>query len=321
MKKRILFSLVFLLLLPIVASANTSWRQFLSQVRRDALRQGIRPEVIDDAFANISAPSRRIIRYDRNQPEKRINFRQYRSSRGSRYRILIGQRKYKRYKSLVDEIGLHYGVSPCFIMSLWGLETSYGHFKGRFPVIQSLATLAYDSRRSAFFRRELLLALHILNQDQVELPAFKGEWAGGSGHTQFLPSSWHRYSVDYNGDNRRDIWNNLPDAFASIANYLKQNGWKKDGLWAIEVKLPRKFDRSLLGRETRLPVWRWKRMGVAGLERRLPDVSERGSVIYPSGGPALMVFNNFNVIMRWNRSTYFAGTVGHIAEGICKRQL
>jgi lytic murein transglycosylase len=207
------------------------------------------------------------------------------------------------------------------MMSLWGLETSYGHYKGRFSVIQSLATLAYDSRRSTFFRRELILALHILNQGHIDLPNFKGEWAGGSGHPQFIPSSWHHYAVDYNGDGQKDIWNNMPDAFASIANYLKKNGWKRNGRWAIEVVLPRHFDSHLLSRKVVKPAWKWKALGVKGISRQVPDTNINASVIYPDGGPALMVFNNFNVIMRWNRSIYYAGTVGYIAERICRRHL
>ncbi len=188
-------------------------------------------------------------------------------------------------------------------------------------MIQSLATLAYNSRRAAFFRKELMFALHILNEGHIDLPRFKGEWAGASGHPQFLPSSWYRFAQDYNGDGVKDIWNNIPDAFASIANYLKQNGWQSHGPWAIPVSLPRHFTKSIMSLKVTKTVGQWRQLGVRTLKRPLPGDAVQASVIEPLGGPAMMVFNNFRVIMRWNYSSYYAGTVGYMAEKICRRSL
>jgi len=299
-----------------------TWKQYVKELRKEALAQGIRPEVFDDAFANIKAPNRKVLYYDRTQPEKRLTYLKYRNTRADAYRIKIGQKKLKQYGPLLNQIGQEYGVSPCFIASFWGLETSYGNYMGNFPVIKSLATLGYDNRRSAFFRKQLFHALHILNDGHVELKDFKGEWAGASGQPQFLPSSWHNFAVDHNGDGRRDIWKTKEDVFASIANYVKQNGWQTGQPWMIPVTTPRGFDKNIMTRKVKHSVNYWAERGVRPMKGyQLPDGNLQASIVRPYGGPTMMVFNNFNVIMKWNRSIYYAGTVGYLAQKICKRQL
>ncbi|MCH9644005.1 MAG: lytic murein transglycosylase [Gammaproteobacteria bacterium] len=306
--------------------AKPSWPEFIKNVKQEALNQGIRPKIIKEAFQGIRAPSRKVLSLDRSQPEKRLTFLKYRNTRGSKYRILIGRRKLKKYHVLLNKVGNEYGVSPCFITSLWGLETSYGSFMGSFPVIHSLATLAYDNRRAAFFKKQLFLALHILNGDHVSVKDFKGEWAGATGQPQFLPSSWHDYAVDYSGDGKKDIWKNHGDIFASIANYLKQHGWRRGEPWAIPVRLPAHFDESLMTLKVNDPISKsvdaWREMGVRPIEGRFPNNSYlNASIVHPYGGPTLMIFNNFKVIMKWNRSIYYAGTVGYVAEQICRKKL
>ena len=315
--------LAVVLLLGITSScyAAQSWREFISGVRSEALSQGIRVSTLNRAFANVYKPSRKVLKYDRSQPEKRLTFLKYRNTRADAYRIKMGRRKFKKNFKLLNQIGREYGVSPCFISSFWGLETSYGHFMGSFPVIQSLSTLAFDSRRSAFFRKELLIALHIVNDGHVDLKDFKGEWAGATGQPQFLPSSWKRFAVDYTGNGKRDIWKEKADIFASIANYVKLNGWQTGGPWAIAVSAPRSLPKDQMTRKVKKTVAEWMREGVRPLNRRLPERDLMASVIRPYGGPTMMVFNNFNVIMKWNRSTYYAGTVGYMAEKICRRRL
>ena len=303
------------------SAAQKSWSAFVAELRQEALAQGIRPGVFDRAFAGINAPNKKVLHYDRTQPEQRLTFLKYRNTRASKYRIMIGHREIKKYKPILEKIGKEYGVSKCFIVSLWGLETSYGRFMGSFPVIKSLATLAYDNRRAAFFRKQLFYALHILNGNHVQLKDFKGEWAGASGHPQFLPSSWHNFAVDYNGDGRKDIWKTLPDAFASIANYLKQNGWKTGEPWAIEVTTPSGFSKKIMTRKVTKSVTEWENLGVKAKDGDLPGKNYEASIIRPYGGPTYMIFNNFKVIMKWNRSTYYAGTVGYMAEKVCKRPL
>lgn len=304
---------------PVSATAPAGWYTWLAEFRQDALNDGIRPEVFDMAMANV-IPSRRVVNFDRTQPEKRITFLQYRQSRIDPYRIKLGKQKYRKHRTLIEDIAKEYGVDPCIITALWGMESSYGHYKGNFPVIKSLATLAFDGRRSEFFRKELLHALHILQEGHVDLANFKGEWAGASGHPQFLPSSWRKYAVDHDDDGDKDIWNDLDDVFASIANYLKQNGWKKGQPWAVQVKapvsLPRGFD------EEQHPLWKWYQMGVNPEQTAESSANEidpnlAAWLIEPYGGPALLAFNNFKVIKRYNNSNFYAGSIGYLADQIC----
>jgi membrane-bound lytic murein transglycosylase B len=305
-----------------VAQAQVTWSDWIRQVKAEAVQQGIRADTVDAVFARVKKPSPRVLKLDRTQPERRISFLKYRNTRADAYRIKMGRKMYKKYQSQLDQIAQQYGVSPCFILSFWGLETSYGHFMGKFPVVQSLATLAYDSRRAAFFRKQLFYALRMIDEGHVTYDNLKGEWAGASGHPQFLPSSWHYHAVDYNGDGKRDIWKTKVDAFASIANYLINHGWKPGEPWAMVVGLPHHFDHALVKDKTRLTVAQWRDMGLTLFgNEQWPNSHLLARVVFPDGGPAMLAFNNFDVIMRWNRSTYYAGTVGYMAEKICRRPL
>lgn len=299
-----------------------SWSQHVQGLRQEALGKGIRPAVFDAAFAGLRAPVSRVVSLDRNQPEKRLTYIKYRNTRATSYRINLGRKEIQRYGNLLNRIGSQYGVSPCFITAIWGLETSYGRFMGKFPVIHSLATLSYNNRRSAFFRKQLFYALRIVNDGHVALKDYKGEWAGASGQPQFLPSSWYHYAIDYNGDGKKDIWKNMGDIFASIANYLKQNGWQRNQPWAINVVVPPGLSKSQMNLKITKSVSAWRSMGVrAAKGYRLPTANLQASLVRPYGGPDMMVFNNFKVIMLWNRSIYYAGTVGYSAESICRRRL
>lgn len=302
------------------AQAQESWRQWVSDLRAEAIAQGIEPSFFDQTFKHIR-PNRSIRQYAVSQPEHRLRFDKYRRTRGSKYRILMGKRNYKKNKAMLEQIGKEYGVDPCFIVSFWGMETSYGTFMGSFPVIKSLATLAYNSKRKQFFRQELLFALQIVQGGHVSMRDYKGEWAGASGQPQFLPSSWRNYAVDYDRDGKKDIWKTKSDVFASIANYVKQKGWKTGEPWAIEVNLPRHFDMSLEGRKTTKPVSEWSQMGVRTLTGEpLPYQNLNASIVKPYGGPTFLAFDNFKVIMKYNASTYYAGTIGHMADSICGRK-
>ncbi len=314
-----LFSILFIFFaVPTLAQAKLPWNQWVAQLRQEALSQGINPQLFDQVFKNLQ-PDKRTINYDRSQPETRLTYLKYRNTRGDSYRINLGKKKYKRYGALLNEIGHSYGVDPCVITSLWGIESSYGHYMGKFSVIKSLATLAYDNRRSEFFRRELLLALQILNKGDITPEKFVGEWAGGTGQPQFLPSSWFEYAVDYDGDGHRDIWTNKADVFASIANYLKKNGWQEGIPWYVEVEVPPRHKNKKDGHS--YSVREWSHMGIRTINGyHMPnDSAIQARLIKPYGGPYFLVFDNFDVIKRYNNSTFYAGTVGYIADKICQR--
>lgn len=303
----------------IVQASGQSWHIWLNEFKQEAMADGISEQTFDSAFDGVK-PSRRVTHFDKTQPEKRITFQKYRRTRIDPYRITLGVREFKKRRDVLEKIGQEYGVDPCFVTAFWGIESSYGRYLGNFPVISSLATLAYDGRRTEFFRKELLYALHILQDGHVNPERFKGEWAGASGHAQFLPSSWHKFAVDYNGDGHKDIWNDLHDVFASIANYMKQNGWRAGEPWGYEVSLPPGFDESLKTLKQKRPVSEWRAMGVRLLDGRpLPDLDLDASIIEPFGGPAFIAFNNYKVIMRYNNSIFYAGSVGYLADSICRK--
>ncbi len=312
--------LISLMMLPTFVAAANGWQSWVANVRTEALDQGIRAEVFDAAFRDINEPSKQIKSLAKSQPEHRLSYYKYRDSRVDAYRISIGRKKYQQYHTLLEAIGKQYAVDPCFIMAFWGLETSYGSYTGNFPVVKSLATLAYESNRPEFFRRELFIALHILNDGHVTLAHFKGEWAGASGHPQFLPSSWVDYAVDYDGDGHKDIWDSIPDALASIANYMKKNGWQANQIWAITVKLPAHFDTSLMGKNVSKPVREWQALGVRTEQgNALPQQDLTASIIQPNGGPVFLAYPNYKMILRYNNSIYYAGAIGYLADKICLR--
>jgi membrane-bound lytic murein transglycosylase B len=318
-KWRLTIVVLALTLIQQVAFAQQSWGVWVGDVRKEAMAQGISPAVFDSAFADVHEPSRQIKNFMHSQPEHRLTFLKYRNTRADNYRIAIGRKEYKKNKVLLEEIGQRYGVNPCFIVSFWGMETSYGTYMGNFPVIKALATLAYESNRKDFFRKELFIALRILQEGHVSLADFKGEWAGASGQPQFLPSSWVKYAVDYEGNGRKDIWKSKPDVFASIANYMKQNGWQAGEPWAIQVRLPKQFDMKLLGKNNMKPVSEWNTMGVKTESGQpLPYQNLQASIVQPLGGPTFLAFPNYKMILRYNNSIYYAGAIGYMADKICQ---
>jgi membrane-bound lytic murein transglycosylase B len=213
-----------------------------------------------------------------------------------------------------------YGIPAQILLSFWGLETHFGRITGSFPIPAALATLAYDNRRSAFFRAELLHALTILEQKHLAAQDMKGSWAGAMGQMQFMPSTFLGYAVDADGDGRKDIWQSLPDALYSAANYLRQSGWRPGELWGREVRLPEDFDYDQARLDLKKPLKYWNNLGVRQANNQplpLPKVGEMsGAILLPQGhaGPAFLVYRNFDVIMQWNRSINYALTVGHMAD-------
>ncbi len=318
--KRVLFyftALIVYILCFGSALADESWQSYVAQLRVEAIKDGVQAAVFDQVFNSIPGPNPTVIKLYNSQPEHRLTFLEYRQTRADSARINMGRQEYQKNKVLLTNVGRTYGVDPAFILALWGLETDYGHYMGKFSVPQSLATLGYISNRPAFFRRELLLALHIIQDGQVSLEDFKGEWAGASGHPQFLPSSWYKYAVDYQNIGKKDIWKNLPNALASIANYLAKNGWQPGQPWAVEVNLPADFDQALIGKTIVKPVHEWQNLGVKMNGQQIA-ADLPASIIQLNGGPAMMIFHNFKVLQTWNDSNYYVSTVGYLADKIAK---
>ena len=300
-----------LLLAPTILIANT-WEEHIKAIKLDAIDEGIRPNILLAAIGQAKAPRKVVKKLEKSQPEKRIQFKQYRKSRIDSYRIHLGKKAIKNNREILNKIAEHYKVDPEVIVAIWGIETSYGHFKGSHPVISSLATLSYTSPRKEFFHKELMYAFKIVNEGHVKLKDFVGEWAGGSGHPQFLPSSWNYYSEDFNKDGKRDIWSDKVDALASIANYLKEHAWQYHKPWGTKVVLPEnvKYDK--------LKSWHsveyWKNHGVKADHDKFEPNQTKAAVMKFEGGPSYLVYQNFRSIMSYNRSTFYAAAVGYLAD-------
>ena len=221
--------------------------------------------------------------------------------------------------SLLKEVSTQFGVQPRFIVSLWGIETNYGKNTGGFSVLSALVTLAYDGRRSKYFRKELIYALKIIDEGHITPKNMKGSWAGAMGQSQFMPSSFMRFAYDFNGDGAKDIWNDKGDVFASAANYLSGVGWKSDITWGREVSLPQNFDFKLANIKIIKKMSVWRALGVTRADgSKLPLREINASIILPgkTGGPSYLIYDNYRALLRWNRSYYFATAVGILSDKI-----
>lgn len=318
MKKIALFLLLTVFCAPAAQANSQSYAAWLQNLRQEALSSGISAATVSQALPDTLVPIPRIIELDRKQPEGTVTFDDYLGRTLNNQRIQQGQRQMMDHRQLLKAVSEKYGVQPEIIVALWGMETSYGKNTGGYGIINALATLAYDGRRSEYFRGELLKALKIIDEDHIPLAQFKGSWAGAMGQCQFMPSSFFNFAEDYNGDGKRDIWGTEADVFASAANYLSKSGWKKNQTWGHEVQLPKDFSTGLIGLETRQSLQFWHDKGV-----RLPngksipfEGSYQASLIQPdkSGGRALLVYDNYRVILLWNKSKYFATSIGLLSD-------
>ncbi|MDJ0942142.1 MAG: lytic murein transglycosylase [Kiloniellales bacterium] len=299
-----------------LAAAQGTFDDFLRELRAEARRQGVSEATLDKALTGLR-PNPKIVELDRRQPEFTQTFWGYFDKRLTKERIKRGRQLLVKHRRLLARVYRGYGVPPHYLVAFWGLESNFGDYKGRFGVVEALATLAYDPRRSKFFRVQLIDALRILEQGHIAPDKMLGSWAGAMGHMQFIPSTFKSYAVDFDGDGRRDIWTNLPDAFGSAANYLSRIGWRKEETWGREVRLPKGFDLELAGLGTRRAVSDWARLGIRRSDgKRLPVSQITGSIVLPAGhrGPAFLVYENFRTIMKWNRSVLYALAVGHLAD-------
>lgn len=316
LQSRTLVLFLAMLLLPLTTQANEKpFGLWLGEFEQEARANGISQPLLDKAF-NGFVPIGRIIELDRAQPESTKTLSQYLETAVSTARVNQGQALYAKHKVLLEKIGAKFGVHPRFIVALWGIETNYGGNTGGFNVPRALATLAYDGRRSDFFRDELLKSLQIIQQGHISYELMKGSWAGAMGQCQFMPSSFFNFAVDYDGDGHKNIWTSQGDVFASIANYLSQSGWDKDGTWGRRVRLPAGHG---FADKDKKPLVAWKAAGVKSFDgSALPDAPINATLQMPSGEEegAYLSYTNYEVLLKWNRSRYFATAVGTLADRI-----
>jgi membrane-bound lytic murein transglycosylase B len=294
--------------------ANPAFDRWVRGFRGRALSAGISAAVFDQAFRGIGY-NPDVVNKDRNQAEFKRQIWDYLDSAASPDRVGMGQKALRRHNRALNRIEATYGVEKEVVTAVWGLESKYGTRMGDIPVIESLATLAFDGRRGAFFEKQLIAALKILQRGDTTSRNFLGSWAGAMGHTQFIPTSYQAYAVDFTGDGRRDIWSSDPsDALASTAAYLKRFGWRKGMPWGVEVRVPR---GASFGGTKRMPS-DWAARGVVGIDGKPVRDYGTARILQPAGpnGASFMVFANFDVIKRYNNADAYAIGVGHLSDRI-----
>ncbi|EJI86079.1 transglycosylase [Alishewanella aestuarii B11] len=316
--------------------AKPDFQSYTAALKAEAQSRGYDQALLEAVFSSLQFHER-VVSADRSQPEVVETLDTYLPKRVSETRIRMARERYQQYQPQLEEIGKRYGVQPRFIVALWGLESSFGRFQGNYSIPSALATLAYEGRREAFFRTEFFHALDILTQGHIDLDNMKGSWAGAMGQSQFMPSSFLAYAQDGDGDGKKDIWTNELDVFASIAYYLKRQGWNNSLTWGREVTLPAGFDaahaiqRGSLARNEWLSRWDasarsmadWHKLGVRRLNgEALPQREINAALVLPDGpkGRAFLAYDNYKSLMHWNRSYYFVTSVGYLADLIVAEQ-
>ncbi len=297
---------------------DTDFARCIEGLQERARTENLPAWVIDRVVPGLSHLPR-VIELDRSQPEFTRTFADYISARLTPERIERGRQLRDEYSSFLDGLTRKYGIPGQYLVAFWGLETNYGNYLGKMPTLDCLATLACDTRRSDFFTGELMKALALLTRESLSPEQMYGSWAGAVGHTQFMPSAYLNFAVDGDGDSRADLWRSELDALASGANFLAQLGWRKGERWGREVLLPEDFPYAQTGLATRKPLHYWSALGVTMTNSSpLPALDMEGAILVPAGhrGPAFLVYGNFDVIMRWNRSEFYALSVGLLADRI-----
>ena len=297
-------------------SSQAGFGNWIAGFRGRALAQGIKAPVFDAAFHGVTFNTE-VIEKDRNQSEFTKAIWDYLDSAVSDKRVANGQAALKQHRKLLAQIEAQFGVDKEVVVAIWGLESAYGENRGNRPLIESLATLAYDGRRGAFFEAQLVAALKIIQAGNVDPGEMTGSWAGAMGHTQFIPTSYLAFAVDFTGDGRRDIWSDNPaDALASTAAYLARSGWQAGQPWGVEVQLPADFEFGLSGERVKKSAAEWAARGVRDVDGGRVGDHGPASILLPAGarGAAFMIFANFRAIERYNAADAYVIGVGHLAD-------
>lgn len=298
-----------------IKQAFTLWK---TSLKPDMLKQGANALLVGQIIDSLTYIPR-VIKLDRHQPEGRMTHEEYLTKVIPESKVKRARKELKKNIIKLKHAEKITGVPVQYIVSLWGKETNFGTITGNYSVPSSLATLAFEGRRASFFRKELMAAVKILAQGHIELEQMKGSWAGAMGNCQFMPTSFLAYAVDANNDGKKDIWNDKDDIFASMGNYLSRYGWDKTKSWGRQVKLTKPFNHYTLGKKNKKSLSYWADSGVVRMNgNQLPKVDINAYLIAPGGekGRLYLVYPNFDIIMKWNRSHYFATGVGYLADRI-----
>lgn len=321
--------LLLLVTVSLAAEDRDDFQKWLDGIRDEALQRGISEQTVNMALSDLE-PDPRVIGFDRKQPEFEQTFEEYLDARVSDDRISMARKYFREHRDTLQAIADHYEVDARYLVAFWGLESSFGRHQGTYSVVRSLATLAFDPRRSEYFTGELFSALRILDEGHIPPEKFVGGWAGAMGQNQFLPSSFLNYAQDYDGDGRKDIWSSRQDVWASIANYLSRNGWEKGAGWGVPARLTRPLDfeglkpesyasgcRALRHHTRKLPWSRWQELGVEVTDRQ-PDDDKEYAMVVPEENEdrVFLVGGNFRTILNYNCANKYAVSVGLLADEI-----
>tara|TARA_R110002073_G_scaffold1364_17_gene9578 strand:- start:3341 stop:4348 length:1008 start_codon:yes stop_codon:yes gene_type:complete len=311
-----------------VASAdNPPFKEWLANIQAQARVDGVSESTI--AMLNDLEPDPRVLKFDKSQPEFTQTFEEYLAARVTQYRIDTAKKYYAEHRDVIEAIARDYAVDAPYLVAFWGIESNFGQYQGKYSIIRSLATLGHDERRSAFFTKELMTALKILDEGHIEPDKFVGGWAGAMGQNQFLPSSFLNYAQDYDKDGRKNIWSDTSDVWASIANYLKKNGWRQNSSWGAAVTLSAPIDfealrpakvksgcRAFRHHTKELTVADWRKKGVTVPE----SLTGKFAMVIPEEGEtnAYLVGPNFRGILAYNCANKYAVSVGLLADHIAQ---
>ena len=298
------------------AFSQNDFNTFLLKMSKEAEQKGVSTQIIKD-FQKKSVFIPRVIELDRSQPEFKLTLDEYLKKVVTSSRIKKANKKYNENKDILKKVSEYYGVQPRFLVSLWGIETDFGRLTGGFSVISALSTLAFEGRRHEYFKKELLNALTIINEGHISFDKMTGSWAGAMGQCQFMPSSFLNYATDWNKDGSKDIWNSKPDVFASAANYLKKVGWSNQLTWGRKVYLGNYNNK--VNDKKYVSLSDWTSSGILDENKNhLPKVNVKARLIIPKnyGEYGYLVYRNFDALLNWNRSNYFAIAVGKLSDTI-----
>jgi lytic murein transglycosylase len=299
------------LLAALPAAAQQPFAAFVNGLWPEAQQKGVTRETFDLAMRGVT-PDERVIAATKKQPEYGKPVGDYIAALASRSRVSRGESKAREWAKTFDAVETKFGVERWVLLALWGMETDYGAAKDRWDVFRSLATLDYVNYRHPYFRNELFVAMRIMQDGKLPRAQMVSSWAGAMGQTQFMPSNVVDYAIDFSGDGRADIWNNVPDVLASTANYLHKGGWKHGMTWGYEVLVPPRFDYM----QSRGSFEEWRKRGVRRADGKAFPASGSGILFFPSGakGPGFIVTPNYDVLKEYNNSDAYAVAVGHLAD-------